>query len=435
MIKKIKSYFPHVFVGTLLLAGCDTFSSKTSLLGKRESVITLDSDTKPDTALQGQVPAYSASQTLTQWCQPGGSLTNALPVLTLGDTPKKVWQTSCGQGSDETHKLISSPIYSQGSIFVMDANSTVFALNATDGKIIWSTSTLPEGVDASSLGGGVSCEDNVVFVTTSLGEIFALDGKTGKQKWKKTLSSPSRMAPFVYERRLFVTTVANEAYALNAKNGDIIWSHQGMSELTGILGTATPAASASLVVIPYSSGEVFALRSENGFPAWSDTLSSLLSVDSISSIPHVRARPVIKDNAVYLISHGGKLVKVDLLSGIRSWQKEFSGINTPAVVENSLFLITVPGELVALNSGTGDVYWAVKLPKPTDNKYVVWTGPLAVKDRLLVCGNNGEILCISPKNGKVSHTLRENDSFVQPPILVNERLYVLGESGTLYAYQ
>ncbi len=432
-----KAILFSLFVTTagISLISCDNFVSKTPLTGARESVLPLESTITSNPALSGHSVVLPPAENLLDWPQPGGKLNNALPVLSFSESSKMIWKTSIGGGSTEEHKLISTPVFHNQRLFVMDANGQVSAVDSKDGKILWSLNTTPSDTDGIALGGGVSCEGDTLYVATSFGDVFALDQTTGAQKWKQSVVNPSRVAPLVHNGKVFVTTVANEVHALSAQTGESLWTHTGTGELTGLLGTATPALVDNLLIVPYSSGEVFALRTENGYPSWSDTLATILSVDSISSIPHIRARPVVYGDVAYLVSHGGRLAAVDLKTGIRQWQKEISGVHTPAVVGNYIFLITTSNDLVAMNRQSGDVYWATSLRRPKDDPSLIWTGPVAVKDRLLVCNSNGQIVFICPQTGSAVSTINTSDSFTQTPIIVDNVIYILGDSGTLYAYK
>ena len=53
-----------------------------------------------------------------------------------------------------------------------------------------------------------------------------------------------------------------------------LWSHNGIPETAGLLGGASPAVEGEIVIVAYTSGELFALRVENGRAVWSDNLAS-----------------------------------------------------------------------------------------------------------------------------------------------------------------
>src|SRR3546814_4596588 len=104
-----------------------------------------------------------------------------------------------------------------------------------------------------------------------------------------------RAAPTVAGWGVFVVSIYNHLTALNAETGEKLWSHTGFSEPAGLLGGASPAVEGDIVVVPYSSGEIFALRVENGRVVWSDNLTAVRRVDALSSLADIRGGPVIED--------------------------------------------------------------------------------------------------------------------------------------------
>src|SRR3546814_13420392 len=82
-------------------------------------------------------------------------------------------------------------------------------------------------------------------------------------------------------------------YTTLFRSGEKLWLHTGFSEPAGLLGGASPAVDGETVVVPYSSGEIFALRVENGRVVWSDNLTAVRRADALSSLADIRAAPVV----------------------------------------------------------------------------------------------------------------------------------------------
>ena len=53
-------------------------------------------------------------------------------------------------------------------------------------------------------------------------------------------------------------------FALDAETGAVDWTHTGIEETAGLIGSASPTVDGDIVIVPYSSGEIFALRAQNG---------------------------------------------------------------------------------------------------------------------------------------------------------------------------
>jgi outer membrane protein assembly factor BamB len=416
----------------ILLVGCD---SKPTLSGKREVIFTLEPSVKPNPELAVNKIALDPGQTNHVWPVQGGTHDHAIPPLSLKVPPTKVWKSNIGYGASNEKKIISNLLVADNMVFGMDSYGRITALNLKTGEKIWAAETSPSSEAHETLGGGIAYDQGVIYVATSFGETLAFNAKDGKKLWGRALSTPMRIAPTVKDGRVFVVTISNELYALNAQNGETLWNHAGLPEATGLLGGGTPAIEGNTIVVTYSSGEIYALRVENGYPLWNDTLNASLAFDSISSITHIRARPVIYQGVVYVISHGGKIAAIDLNSGFRLWQRDISGIRTPAVHRDYLFMITNMNELICLNRHTGEAYWSSTLPQIDNKTRVFWAGPVIAGSTLVVNGSNGDVLFFNPENGKKIHRIDTQENFMLSPVVADQTLLALSEDGDVIAWR
>lgn len=418
----------------LALASCDTFSSKAPLPGKRESIFVQEPTVKPET-VNGRASLSLAQETKNKdWAVPGGSLNHSLDNLALNKNLKKLWSASIGAGNDSHKRMVSNLIVSNNTIFALDTNGKVSALSLDSGKELWVVATMPEGEEANALGGGLCAGSGTIFVTTSFGDVLALDARTGKQLWKQSLQTPIRIAPTLAAGQVIIVNVANEAYALDAKSGAIKWNHIGLPEATGLLGGGVPAVQGDKIIIPYSTGELYALSASNGQQLWSEALNPATAFDPLSSISHIRARPVIHHNKVYAISHGGRMAAFDLTSGQRHWQKDIGGLRTPAVVQGYLFMINNDNDLVCLDTARGQVIWAHALKNRAGEEKALWAGPVLAGGKLILTNSNGQIAFINPVNGQEISVLDHGDKLSLSPIVVDGKLLVLSDSGQVTVY-
>jgi outer membrane protein assembly factor BamB len=164
-------------------------------------------------------------------------------------------------------------------------------------------------------------------------------------------------------------------------------------------------------------------------------LNPALRIDSVASIAHIRARPVIMGGIVYIISHGGQMVALELKTGARLWQREIGAIRSPAVIGDSIFVVTNDGDLVCIKKATGQIHWAVSLPKlDSDKKVLLWAGPIVAGDSLILTGSNGQLLFASAQDGKILKTLELGASSNQSPIVADGALYVLTDDANIIKY-
>lgn len=419
----------------VLFSACDMFQDKVVLTGKRETILSIDTSLTPDLAVSGSPVSMPGTSKNRDWPQAGGTPTHLMSNAFLGSPLQKTWVSSIGSGVSEDHRMTSGPVVGDGRLFASDAMGAISALNTKDGALLWSVSTLPEGQNSEAMGGGVAYDNGTVYCTTSFGELVALQAQDGKILWRKSLGAPSRVAPTIHGGNVYALTINNETHAFTAANGNSLWTHAGISEAAGILGGASPAVGDGIVVSAYSSGEIFGFQANSGQPIWGDLLNPALRIDSVASIAHIRARPIISGGIVYIISHGGQMVALDVKTGNRLWQREIGGIRSPAAIGDSIFVVTNDADLACVKKATGQIHWAVALPKfDSEKKMVLWAGPIIAGDSLILVGSNGQLLFVSPQTGKTLKTIEMETSASLSPIVADGALYVLTDDANVIKY-
>ncbi len=438
-----------IFLTLTILSGCSMSAlnpfggekKQESLEGERISVIELQKTLEPDDLVLetlGFVPPNAWQNQY--WPQAGGYPNHAMQNLELSSGElTKMWSTKIGAGQKDNLPLTAQPIVFEGKIFVMDAKSRVTCVDSESGKKLWEKKLKPKEEDEYVISGGVAYSAGTVYATSGFNNLFALDPENGEVKWSKTLMSPSRAAPTIIDNRIFVVTIDNHIYAFNAEDGEQIWSYQGLSSEAGLVGMASPAANRDIVVPAFSSGELYALRVENGSVAWVENLASLRHGNGLSSIADIRALPVMDKGAVIAVSFGGKIVALDERTGARLWQREIGGSQTPWVAGNHLFMLTSNNELAALGRDQGKVVWVSQLQKHENEKTkkgaIALKGPVLAGGRLIVAGSDGVITEIDPTNGKIIRDWSLRHEIVVAPIVAGGVMYILTANGYLHAYR
>lgn len=431
-----------VLVASLGLGACSSWIGENAappLPGKRISILSREKALEPEIKGEAAAIKLPPPEANDDWPQAGGYANHAMHHMEVGDKLERQWSTGVGEGSGKRVRLLAPPIVAEGKAFTVDTESLVSAIDAKTGDKVWSTNVTPDDDDDYYVGGGVAYEDGQIFVTTGFAQVVSLDAKTGKVLWRQTVSGPMRGAPTVRAGRVFVITVDNQTHALSAEDGAVLWTHQGISEGASLLGGTSPAVDGEVVVVPYSSGELFALRVENGTVLWQEQLTTVRRTDNVATLSDIRGRPIIDRGRVYAIGHADMLAAVDLRSGRRLWEREIGGIQSPWVAGDYLFLVSNDNEAIALEAKTGRILWVTQLQVWEDEEdregRVVWAGPVLASDRLILANSLGGLISMSPYTGEVLGKLEAPDGVSLPPAVAADTLYFLTEDADLVAYR
>jgi len=456
-----------VFLLTAIsLTACDTVDSllparrvNTKIQGERVPVMALEDTLQADAQLTDTPVILPPPYANKDWPEPGGYADNVLHHLEAPGSLNVVWTQGTGKGSDDNSRLSSPPIVAEGRVYALDAASRVTAFDAKRGDAIWSTRLSANegesnfwsdvtlgaaGRDTTvspekGQGGGLAYDDGKIYVTSGFGFVKALDAKTGKQIWKANLSVPITDAPVVNGGRVFAITQENHLYVLASADGRQLWDHQGIVESASIMSGTSPAVAGEFVVAPYSSGELFALRVENGRVAWSDSLTRTGGAGStpLTAINDIAGRPVIDRGLVFAVSHAGRMVAIDIRTGERAWTVNIPGVQTPWVAGDFVYVVSIDAQLFCLTRKEGRIKWLTQLPRyedPEDKSGVIyWAGPVLASDRLLLLSSNGRAVSVSPYTGQILGQVDVPDGAFITPVVADGMVYLLTNGAELVA--
>lgn len=411
---------------------------KEKLAGKRISVLQLSQQLEPDTQLLSRPVTLPTAVTNSNFAQPGGSSDHNIGHLALPSSLEEAWSASV-EGTSGGARLLSPPVISNGRIYVLGTDFALTSFDEQTGKKVWEADMTRPDTDNTAMGGGVSVGEGFVFVTTGYGEVIKVDPKDGSIVWRQRIAAPIRTPATIAAGRVFVLTADNQCIVLAADNRVLQWTQQGFPEPAALLGGASVAVSRDIAIVPYTSGELYALRIDNGHPAWNDNLASAKRSGNLANLSDIHGEPVIDHGVVYAVSYSGRTVAIDERTGQHVWEQDVGGSSAPAVVGDWVFIVNDQAQVVALARDSGRIRWIKQLERYQDVKKqkdaIYWIGPVVAGGRLIVANSVGKMVDLSPVDGAEISTIDVGGPISIPPVVANNSLYVLTDDGDLYAYR
>lgn len=424
------------------LASCGVLKKsrpKTPTTGERIPILDFETKAVAEPELKELTVVLPPPATNADWPQPGGSASKSMGHLTLGEALAPAWSVTIGKGSTATRRLNAAPVVLGGRVFTIDTDGDVAATDAATGRRVWSAHVAYKKKGDVAFGGGVSAGDGRVYATTGFGVVTALDATTGAVVWRKEFLVPFRGAPTVSGNRIYCLTQDNQLFALSADKGETLWSVASTVETASLLAGGAPAVALDTVVVGYSSGELNALRIENGRTVWADALARTGRTTALNALTDIDASPVIDRGRVFAIGHGGRMAALELATGQRVWERNFAGTSTPWVAGDFVYAVTTEGEVVCLTRGEGKIKWVLRLPRYKNatkkTGAFIWTGTVLASDRLLVAGSNRTLVTVSPYTGKLLSSVALKAPAYLSPVVAQNTIFLLTDDGKLTAYR
>lgn len=399
----------------------------------------------------------------TDWPQTGGNVQHVVQHTAATGPLDRAWSIDIGEGSGRKGRIIAPPVIAGGKIFTVDARYKVSAFDEQSGDVLWNfkveavqrestregkisfmdrirdplTFTDGDGSDKEGVGGGLAFADSTIFVSSGLGKIVALDAETGALKWARQTRVPLNSAPTVHNGRVFVISDDNELFALNSNTGEVLWSYQGLIETASMLTTPAPAVVDDVVIAPFSSGELIALRVQNGGVLWQDALSSTARLTPLASLNDIAGGPAVADGYVIATAQSGVMTAFDLRTGQRVWSQPAGSLSIPLIAGDVVFTATTTGQISALSKLDGTVLWIQQLENFKNEKKrkerTVWTGPILAGNRLVVGSSRGDVKMLDPRSGEIVKEMTLKAPLFVPPVIANETVYLLTDEAKLVA--
>ena len=482
-MNKFNKAFPLSLMTALLISGCstletvgDTVSGLNPFGGNnsqgeaiddpnRISILELSESLEITGALQPSDVVLPDPRPSNDWTQVGGNTAHVMQRLASDGNLDKAWSKSFGKGSSSKGRILAPPVIQGDRLFIMDAQNKVQAMSTDNGSRIWEHKVKIEdtgktrrgrrsllervrdplsfrdegGIDKSGVGGGLAVVGDVVYLTSGLGVVEALDASTGESLWRSELRVPLHSAPAVHDGRLFAISDDNELFSFDAVTGETQWTYQAIVETARMLTLPAPAVVDEVVIAPFSSGELVALRVQNGGVLWQDALSGGGRLTPLASLNDIAAGPVVADGFVIASAQSGVMNAFDLRTGQRIWTQPAGTLSFPWLAGDFVYAATTNGEIICMSKLSGELVWLTQLENFKNDKKrkdkISWSGPVLVDDKLVVFSSDGIAMELNPFDGSVIRDFKiGNDVFVAP-VFANGTLYVVSDGAKLTAYR
>lgn len=337
---------------------------------------------------------------------------------------KRVWKTSVGLGlADDDVRL--SPSIGEQRVTAASRDGVLVSLLRETGKPVWKKDT---GLPITS---GPAAAYGVVAVATAKGEVLLYSEADGAQKWKVQVGAAVLAKPALSADTVVVLSADGVIHALSLRDGAARWTYNTTVPPLSLRANAAPLVADRTVYVASSGGKLVSMDIASGVAAWDLRVASNNGRSELERMNDVVGDLLLPaGNVLYTVGFQSQLTAVDISTGRRRWQFDASSVNGLAEGLGNVYVTDTEGHVLAVDSKSGKVVW-----KQSDYQYHQLTGPTVVGSVLAAGDDKGKIHLLGQSDGQVRGRFSVGSDAVVNVQGVGDVLYVWDEDGGLSAWQ
>jgi outer membrane protein assembly factor BamB len=203
---------------------------------------------------------------------------------------------------------LSSPTVARGVVYFGSGDGNVYAIDAASGALQWKFQT-GDVVHASP-----AIADGTLYIGSWDTFFYALDAATGKEKWRYKTGEDHdiynqtgiQSSAVVANGVVYFGCRDSKVYALDAQTGAERWTFSNKG--SWVIGTPL-VSGRKLYFTTSDSGMFHALEADSGNPVF-----------SLKLLWPMFSSPTVAGNTLYIGSHAGKLLAIDMKAQKLAWE-------------------------------------------------------------------------------------------------------------------
>ncbi|MGI9327255.1 MAG: outer membrane protein assembly factor BamB [Pseudomonadales bacterium] len=353
----------------------------------------------------------------------------------------RLWRSSVGQGMGRKYLRIPPAVIAD-QIVAADGYGLVEAFDRFSGKRQWRAriGELEGGFfklgwfdrkDPSFVSGGVGSGDGKVFLGMTDGVVVALSAADGSEVWRGDVGSEVLSAPAYGAGQVYTQTIDGRLLALDAESGEVIWSFDNQVPVLTLRGTSTPVFDQGVVYTGFASGKVSAVRADNGEPVWESRIMLPEGRSELERMVDVDARPLVRGGLLLAVSYQGRIKALRRTDGQAIWEREMSSFLNLAEGYGQVYVASAEDAVIALDIEAAEEAWRQDALARRR-----LTSPVAYSNYTLVGDGEGYLHVLAQSDGRfLARRKVDSDGLRSAPVIVDSVIYVLGNSGSLTAFE
>tara|TARA_A100001015_G_C15020772_1_gene727861 strand:- start:777 stop:2078 length:1302 start_codon:yes stop_codon:yes gene_type:complete len=329
------------------------------------------------------------------------------------------------------YKKISNSLLSQSDIIfgknyliIFDGDGSLIKLDK-DYNIIWKKNYYSKLEKKTKPFLFLKKKDNILIVADNISKLYAININNGDLIWSKNHSSAFNSEIKIFGENFFISDLNNLFMSISIKNGVENWSFQSEDFFIKTLNKASVVADNKTVYFLNTIGDLTALDIKSGFLKWqiSNQNNNIFDKHFLN-----KNSKLLMDNQLILYSSKNDFYAFDKRNGFLKWKQKIQTTIAPTVIDENLLIISLNGFFVVVDSVTGIIKRSNFIFTDFNKKELKKITPIGFVvgiDKIYLTLNNGKMLIIDVKTGKLINNVKIDNKLVSKPQVYEKKLYIM----------
>ena len=283
---------------------------------------------------------------------------------------------------------------------------------------------------AFTTGGAVRSTPAVAGGTAVFGSndgfLYALDLKTGAERWRVKLGGDVSSSPAIADGRVLVMAADGRLCAFRLADGKPIWTRPTGADLslgsdprTFDLWVSSPTVADGVVYIGGGDGKVYSIDADSGRVRWTYATRS-----------RVRSSPAVANGSVFVGSFDGQVYALDAATGAERWKFQTGDAvqSSPAVADGVVVVGSRAMAVFGLDAKTGALRWR----RPHSGSWILGSAAVA-GGRVIIGGSDSHrVEALDLQTGAALWSANVGARVLGSPVVAGDTVIYGGEDFRVY---
>tara|TARA_B100001109_G_scaffold251855_1_gene246955 strand:+ start:76 stop:1272 length:1197 start_codon:yes stop_codon:yes gene_type:complete len=332
-----------------------------------------------------------------------------------------VWENEFSGEIEEAYSFLKIYKY-ENQIYIPTNEKNIHIVSDKNGKL---EKSIEIELDVFS---DIIVDSKLIYFGSKQDTVTAIDRENNSVLWQRVMSSEVMSLSQILNDTIFVKTNDSKITAIDVKTGKYMWVNSQIPASLSVRGSSSPIIYSDMVIVGFEDGKIISYNHLSGDINWQIQIPSIKSDTIIDRLNDIDGKMLIDEGTLFAISYQGNLVAVDTFSGQVLWSREASSLHGLDGDIESVFYNDNNGVLWSIDKFSGKPLWK------QDKLYRRLTSPpIYINDLIIVTDIENYAHIIDAQDGNIIGRFKIKNP-IQSYFTDFDALYLLDKEFSLKKY-